>query len=109
MQRLWLGPKLWEGEGRQKKKQQDLMLNLECLWVCVGGGRHGYKDEVKKKLGACLTMTWELEKDLEGQPREMFKSPLKCHSSGKSSLSPSSHLGWVVAFSWCASISVLMP
>lgn len=37
-----------KGVGRgssQKKKWQDLMLYLVCLWVYVGGGRHGYKEK----------------------------------------------------------------
>lgn len=74
------------------------MLNFRAS-VCIGGGRHGNRDEVNQKLGTCLTMTWELEKDLVGQPREKFTRPLKCHSCGKSSLSPSPHLGWLISFS----------
>lgn len=75
------------------------MLNLECLWVCTGGGRCRYKDEVDKKLGTCLTMMWELGVDLVGQPRELINSSLKCHYCGKSSFPPSPHLGWLVTFS----------
>lgn len=63
MQRLYPGPKWWKGEGRQKKKHQDLMLNSKGLWVGVKVGRHECKNEVNKKLGNCLMMTWELEKD----------------------------------------------
>lgn len=84
------------------------MLNLECFWVCVGGGRYGYKDEVKKKLGVCLIMIWELEKDLEGQLREMFKSLFKCYFFGKSFFFLFFYLGWVVVFFWCAFIFVFM-
>lgn len=39
------------------------MWNFKPLWVCVGGGRRGYKDELNKKLGTSLTVTWELEKE----------------------------------------------
>ena len=61
--------------------------------MCVGDGRCGCKDEVKKKLGTYLTVTWELGMDLKGQPREMLNSSLKSPFCRKSSLPPSPALG----------------
>lgn len=61
--------------------------------MCVGDGRCGCKDEVNKKLGTYLTVTWELGMDLMGQPREMLKSSLKVPSVGSHPFLPPAALG----------------
>ena len=97
--------------GRRRQTEEEMAGFKVGLRVPLGvcwGGRHGYKDEVNKKLGTYLTMTWELGMDLIGQPREMLDSSLKCHSCWKLSLPPSLHLGWLITFR-CVSTPLLVP
>lgn len=65
----------------------------KCLWVCIGDRKCGCKNEVKKKLGTSLTVTWELGMGLRGQPRDMLNRSLRSPFCRKSSLPP---LPWVL-------------